>query len=134
MTDTLGTVGHFGFPGGNYFSNHEKGKCIFQLPHDEMKCVLSIKESYSTEGKRPRFSQMLMVRLGGVTPFPYGQPETMKYDFPNPYRGFENVCFLQDHVHFLEPSLKRSKDLHMYLNSKDRLIHQLTSAGVGVTY
>ena len=99
-----------------------------------MKCVLSIKESYSTEGKRPRFSQMLMVRLGGVTPFPYGQPETMKYDFPNPYRGFENVCFLQDHVHFLEPSLKRSKDLHMYLNSKDRLIHQLTSAGVGVTY
>ena len=40
--------------------------------------------------------------------------------------------FPQDHVHFLEPSLRRSRDLYMYLNGKDRLTHQLTSSGVGL--
>jgi len=42
---------------------------------------------------------------------------------------FFGVVHIEDHVHFLEPSLRRSKDLHMYLNGKDRLIYQLTSAG-----
>ena len=52
VTDTLGTqaMAHFGFPDGqftddNYFGNHEKG------PRNEMKSVLSIKESYSKGGK-----------------------------------------------------------------------------------
>ena len=57
-------------------------KCIFQHPHNEMKCVLSIKESYSKGEKKQKKSQMLMVRLGGVTPPlnhrtppPYSQPD-----------------------------------------------------------
>ena len=41
-------MGHFEFPGrqfsgGNYFGNSGKGheKCIFQPPHNEMKCLAS---------------------------------------------------------------------------------------------
>jgi len=42
---------------------------------------------------------------------------------------FFGIVHIEDHVHFLEPSLRRSRDLYMYLNGKDRLTHQLTSSG-----
>ena len=48
--------------------NHEKGIEIhFFAPHNEMKCVLCIKESYS-KGKRSKFSHLLTVRLGADGP------------------------------------------------------------------
>ena len=44
--------GPFWISGGNYFGNPEKGmKNAFSAPHNEMKCVLCIKESYSKEKK-----------------------------------------------------------------------------------
>ena len=48
--------------------NHEK--CIFQHPHNEMKCVLYIKESYSNT------FTFAYSQAGVVTPPPpYGQPD-----------------------------------------------------------
>ena len=44
-------------------------KCIFQSLNNDTKSVLSIKESYSIK-KGPKFSQLLMVRLGGGPPPP----------------------------------------------------------------
>ena len=49
---------------------------IFQPPHDEIKCDLSIIESYSIEKNGSKFSHLLTVRAEVADPPPpYGQPD-----------------------------------------------------------
>ena len=43
-------------------------KCIFETPHNEIKCVLSIIESYSSEKNGSKFSHLLTVRTAGAAP------------------------------------------------------------------
>ena len=61
-------------------------KCIFETPHNEIKCVLSIIESYSIEKNGSKFSHLLTVRADGADPpTPYGQADhkiLVFYDFP----------------------------------------------------
>ena len=47
---------------------HEK--CIFETPHNDIKCVLSIIESYSIEKNGSKFSHLLTVRAKGANPPP----------------------------------------------------------------
>ena len=56
---------------------YSKGvKSIFETPHNERKCVLSIIESYSIEKNASTFSHLLTVKADGADPSPpYGQPD-----------------------------------------------------------
>ena len=47
---------------------------MFEAPHDEIKFVLSIKESKFNEQNGSKFSHLLTVRAQGADPPPYGQP------------------------------------------------------------
>ena len=51
-------------------------KCIFQPPHNEMKCVLCIKESYS-KGEKVKIVTFAYGQAGSgdPNPTPYGQPD-----------------------------------------------------------
>ena len=50
-------------------------KMYFWDPHNEIKCVLSIIESYSIEKNGSKFSHLLTVRAEVADPPPYGQPD-----------------------------------------------------------
>ena len=52
---------------------HEK--CIFETPHNEIKCVLSVKESNFNEKKIKIFTFAYGQGRGGWPPPPYGQPD-----------------------------------------------------------
>ena len=71
-------------------------KMYFWDPHNEIKCVLSIIESYSIEKNGPNFSHLLTVRAEGAdppSPSPYGQPDCkifVFYDFPYQSCKFES--------------------------------------------
>ena len=55
---------------------------MFKLLHHYVKCVLTIKESYSKAGKNgSTFLQMLTVRLGRGLPPPLTTSLTVKYPF-----------------------------------------------------
>ena len=48
----------------------------FETPHNEIECVLSVKESNFNENKRSKFSHLLTVRAEVADPPPpYGQPD-----------------------------------------------------------
>ena len=55
---------------------HEK-KNIFETPYNEMRCVLSIKESNFNGKNRSKFSHLLKVRTEGADrpPLPHGHPD-----------------------------------------------------------
>ena len=49
---------------------------FFETPHNEIKCVLSIIESYSIEKNVSKFLHLLTVRAEVADPpSPYGQPD-----------------------------------------------------------
>ena len=56
---------------------HEK--CIFETPHNEIKCVLSIIESYSIEKNGSKFSHLLTVKAKVADPLPLMVSLTVKY-------------------------------------------------------
>ena len=56
-------------------------KGIFETPHNEIKCVLSILESYSIEQMGQNFQICLRSGPTGLTPPPYGQPDCKIYVF-----------------------------------------------------
>ena len=70
-------------------------KCIFETPHNEIKCVLSIKESYSIEkmGKISKFAYG-QGQGGWPSPPPYDQPDRKIFaffdDFP---KGSQNLKY-----------------------------------------
>ena len=47
---------------------HGHEKCIFETPHNEIKCVLGITESKFIGKNRSKFSHLLAVRAEGVEP------------------------------------------------------------------
>ena len=58
---------------------------IFETLHNEIKYVLSIKQSDFNEKNGSKFSHLLTVRTEGLTPLLYGQPDhkiSVFYDFP----------------------------------------------------
>ena len=68
-------------------------KCIFETPHNEIKCVLSIIESYSIEKKNgQKFSHLLMVRANGAPPM---VSLTVKYPFFYAFPLLKRVNFCQ---------------------------------------
>ena len=71
------------------------GNCIFETPHNEIKCVLSVEESSFNE-KRSKFSHLLTVRAEVTDPpLPQGAPLTVSLTVKYPL--------------FLTPCLTRSR-------------------------
>ena len=54
-------------------------KNAFETPHNEIKCVLSIIESYSIEKNGSKFSHLLTVRPEVADPPPFTVSLTVKY-------------------------------------------------------
>ena len=68
-------LGHIGFPGITLVIMKRAWKMHFQPPHNEIKCVLSIKESYPKRGKNAKvFTNIYGLRVPPPLPSPYGQP------------------------------------------------------------
>ena len=62
-------LGHIGFPGITLVIMKRAWKMHFQPPHNEIKCVLSIKESYPKRGKNAKvFTNIYGLRV--PPPFP----------------------------------------------------------------
>ena len=57
-----------------FYSQTDLKGCIFETPHDESKCALSIKESNSNAINGWKFSHLLAVIAKGTSP-PYGQSD-----------------------------------------------------------
>ena len=55
---------------------------FFETPHNQLKCVLSIKETNSNAKMGKKISHLLMIRAEGADPPPlYSQPDRKKTVF-----------------------------------------------------
>ena len=98
---------------------HEK--CIFETPHNEIECVLSVKESNFNEKKKDQnFHISLRSRLRWLTPPPCGQPDRKICGFfwtPRPECLTSSTVRVVNNP-FLPTPLKKFKTAHVEITNQ----------------